>query len=183
MRIGLLLLLVSHLALACGGGANRPVPSTVTAVAPEVDPTSERLGGLGLGDTAAAVEAALGPPASKTEPVEYGATGETISDWAWPDRGVTLSMMLDAGAAGGARIESMTIKAPATLTTSRGVGIGTSRAEVERIYGAYVGIGRQPDEPDTTSPEQLIIGSLYGGTFFMFSDGKVSEIFVGAAAE
>ena len=28
-----------------------------------------------------------------------------------------------------------------------------------------------------------VIGSIYGGTFFTFADGKVSAIFVGAGAE
>ena len=75
------------------------------------------------------------------------------------------------------------ITAPSELRTSRGIGIGAARADVETTYAAYLGKGRQPDEPDTTSPTSLIIGSIYGGTFFTFEGGNVSEIFVGVGAE
>lgn len=173
---------------ACGGGkAAAPTTASTTAggqaAAALADPSSESLGGIALGDTAAAVEARLGPPDHKSEPEELGATGEIVSDWRWPAHGAVLSMALDASAAGGARVSAMIISAPSTLTTSRGVGIGTTRADVERIYQEYLGKGREPEEPDTTSAEQLIIGSVYGGTFFEFADGKVTKIFVGAGAE
>ena len=75
------------------------------------------------------------------------------------------------------------VRAPCAVRHSRGIGIGAARADVETTYAAYLGKGRQPDEPDTTSPTSLIIGSIYGGTFFTFEGGNVSEIFVGVGAE
>jgi hypothetical protein len=159
-----------------------PVAQAGAAEASDVDPTSERLGGIGVGDAAELAVDTFGEPASKSEPMEMGATGETVSSWSWPKHGLTIVMVLDAEAQSGT-VSSMTVTAPSTITTSRGVGIGTPRADVDRIYAPFFGVGREPDEPDTTSPESLIIGSVYGGTFFTFAAGKVTEIFVGAGAE
>lgn len=103
-----------------------------------------------------------------------------LSTWTWPAAGVSLSMAM---AGDQAAVHSISIASPSTLTTSRGIGIGASRAEVERVYAEHLGKGREADEPDYTSPEQLIVGSIYGGTFFGFHDGKVDSIFVGAGAE
>lgn len=162
-------------ALACGGKSSAP---TTPAPAP-APPDAEVFGQLHDGLDAAAVEALLGPPDSRTEPEEMGATGEWVSSWTWAAQGVALSMA--AGTADGApTVDAISISAPSKLTTSRGVGIGTPRAEVERIYGPY----RATDAPaESTDPDMFLVGSIYGGTFFTFTDGKVSEIFVGTGAE
>lgn len=170
------------LALVLGTAACKPSSgpgSPANAQTKLGDPTSETIGGISLGATAASVEAVLGPATDKGPAQEMAATGETISMWRWTT-GVTLAM---AGTPPALTVSSITIAPPSKLTTSRGVGIGTTRAEVERIYKASLGTGRQPGEPDTTSPESLVIGSVYGGTFFSFTDGKVTQIFVGAGAE
>lgn len=167
--------------VGCSGKGTASAPKSAAPTGTLGDPASETIGGLSLGATPASVEKLLGAPATKSPPQEMGATGEFVSDWHWTT-GETLSM---AGSTADAAptVGSITLEAPSKLTTSRGVGIGTSRAEVETIYKQLLGVGRQEGEPDTTSPEQLIIGSVYGGTFFQFTDGKVSRIFVGAGAE
>ncbi|MDX2091410.1 MAG: hypothetical protein SFX73_26355 [Kofleriaceae bacterium] len=168
------------LALVVAACKSPKAPGTPTKPPTELgDPTSETIGGISLGTTAARVEAILGPAYEKGPAQEMAATAETISTWRW-NTGVTLTMSETPPPL---KVHSINIVAPSKLTTSRGVGIGTTRAEVERIYKAFLGTGRQPDEPDHTSPESLIIGSVYGGTFFSFADGKVTEIFVGAGAE
>ena len=75
------------------------------------------------------------------------------------------------------------IAAPSTLRTSRGIGVGATRAEVEAAYRDALGKGREPNEPDATTEQLLIVGSVYGGTFFRFEGGKLVSIFVGAGAE
>lgn len=165
----------------CGGKSAAPTTGTSAPAGPLGDPASETIGGISLGATPAVVEKLLGAPATKSPPQEMGATGEFVSDWHWAT-GETLSMA--AGTADGApTVGSITIEAPSKLTTSRGVGLGSTRAEVEKVYQAFLGKGRQEGEPDTTSAESLIVGSVYGGTFFSFEGGKVSRIFVGAGAE
>ena len=178
-------LLTLSLGLSAGACTSPPTATTMptpATPAPLADATSESIGGIALGADAATVEGRLGPPTHKGPVEEMAATGEFVSDWTWADHGLHLAMA--AGTAdGAATVGSIRIEAPSALTTSRGVGIGTSRAEVERIYQAFLGAGREDGEPDTTSADSLIVGSIYGGTFFDFVDGKVTAIFVGAGAE
>ncbi len=183
-------LLLSAAALSLAACAPAAVPSSTgpestpspAATGKLGEPSSEIVGGIALGSPAKAVEELLGPPDSKGDIVEMGATGDFESEWTWKEKGVHVRMAA-ATATGEQKVASLTVEAPSKLVTSRGVGIGTTRKEVETIYRAFLGTGRQPGEPDTTSATQLIIGSIYGGTFFTFADGKVSAIFVGAGAE
>ena len=170
-----------------GGGASAPPPRGASTAAPTGpsrlgEPTSETIGGISLGLDAARIHELLGPPDAKGEMVEMGATGEFEADWTWPAKGLVLRMAAPT-ATDAPHVSAITIRAPSDLRTSRGVGVGSARADVEATYAAYLGKGREPDEPDTTSPTQLIVGSIYGGTFFTFAGGKVTEIFVGAGAE
>ncbi len=171
-------------AAACGGkskttsgGGDTTPPAPVTLG----DPASETIGGLALGDPAAKVEAALGAPTSKGEVVEWEATGDRTAEWSWDDKGVQLQM---GEVSGGFVLHSIYVKAPSTLTTSRGIGIGATFDEVDKVYKEFRGQGRQDDEPEQWDLENgITVGSVYGGTMFNFTDGKVSTIFVGAAAE
>jgi hypothetical protein len=172
-------LVVLALLGGCGGHATPASTPAASSVA-LADPTNESIGGVKTGDPSALVEKKLGAPTTKSEPQTMEATGETVSSWQWPAAGVSMTM---ASTEAGFVVRDISIVAPSKLTTSRGVGIGASRADVEKIYKDFLGKGRQEGEPDTTSPEQLIIGSIYGGTAFSFTDGKVSTIFVGAGAE
>jgi hypothetical protein len=153
-------------------------PSPAATPAP---PDRESIGGVALGDPEARVVDSLGHPDHKGEVEVWEATGESVSSWAWKDEGVRLDMMKDEG--GAFSVLAISLAAPAKVTTSRGVGIGASFAEVDRIYGPYRHLGREGDEPETWGADLIIVGTVYGGTFFTFTDGKVSEIFVGAGAE
>jgi hypothetical protein len=115
---------------ACGGAAaptvSGPAPTAAatgagaSAVAtPTADATSEKIGGIGLGDSIEAVTAAFGPPARKGAAEEWAASGEFVAAWEWPDRGLKLDMA--AGSADGEpRVGGITVSAPSQLTTSRG---------------------------------------------------------------
>jgi hypothetical protein len=126
--------------------------------------------------------ATFGEPTNKGEVIEWEATGDRVSEWVWDDRGLQLDM---AETDSGFTVLSISISAPCQETTSRGVGIGTSFDEVDRIYGEFRGVGRNEDEeePEQWDSNQIIVGSIYGGTFFDFADGRVVRIFVGAGAE
>ncbi len=177
----LVLALSLALSLASGACGGHPAkPSAPVAAGKLADPRNESIGGVDVGARSEAVEKLLGAPATKGTPQEMAATGDVLADWKWTT-GLTLTMA--AGVDHALTVHAILLEAPSKLTTSRGVGIGTSRAEVETIYKQFLGVGREDGEPDTTSPEQLIIGSVYGGTVFGFTDGKVSRIFIGAGAE
>ncbi len=168
--------------VACGGPRTAPAPQPQPPATPEAPATSESIGGIELGDPASKVEAAFGPPASKGEVVEWEATGDRTATWTWSEG---LRFEMAEGAAGAPpTVHSMSMQAPSKRTTSRGVGIGTPYADVDRIYAPFRGQGQVPEgEPVRWSPEGIIVGSVYGGTFFDFTDGKVSNVFVGAGAE
>ena len=184
LRSLLLVVLASLGSVAACGGATKPTTSAgAGSAAPAValaEPNSESIGGLKTGAKAPEVIALFGEPTTKSEPVVEEATGETVAAWTWPAKGleVRVSIMGDV-----TMVTGITIKAPSTLTTSRGVGIGAPRATVEATYAAFRTMGRDAEEPDPSNEEQIVIGSRYGGTFFTFTDGKVSDIFVGAGAE
>lgn len=177
---------VSLLALsACGGNSSEPREAAAPApssASPSADPTSETFEGLALGLTAASVEKRFGAPDQKGTPTEMGATGTFEADWEWKSLGLRLRMSA-ATAEEAPTVGAIEIEPPSKLRTSRGIGLGATRAEVEAAYRDALGKGREPDEPDATSETRLILGSVYGGTIFRFEGGKLVSVFVGAAAE
>lgn len=176
--------LVVGLAAACGGKtttASNPGSGSAAAPVALADPANESLGGLSLGDPSAKVETALGAPTSKGEVQEWAATGDRTSTWAWDGKGVSFEMAERDGAFS---VHSMSLTAPSTLTTSRGIGIGATFEQVDAAYKEFRGKGREEGEPEQWDLENgITVGSVYGGTMFNFENGKVSTIFVGAAAE
>jgi hypothetical protein len=158
-----------------GGAADPVTPASM------VDPTNESLGGIQLGDAAAKVVEVLGEPGEKGELVEWAATGERVAEWTWEAQGINLGM---AEVNDALLVHSMLIRAPSTLTTSRGIGIGATFEQVDAAYKAFRTQGREEGEPEQWDLENgITVGSVYGGTMFSFENGKVSQIFVGAAAE
>jgi hypothetical protein len=160
--------------------ASSPAPAAEHAEL--ADPTSENIGGVGLGDPAASVEAAFGPPTERSEVEEWGATGDRVSTWTWAGKGLEINMTEHAE---GFVVLSIFVSAPCTATTSRGIGIGASWEDVDATYREFRGQGLNEDEEEEPQwdRDEIIVGSIYGGTFFDFEGGKVSSIFVGAGAE
>ncbi len=132
-----------------------------------------RLGWLREGMPRADVIAKLGEPAEVEKPWEEGATGEWVSENRWPKAGV--SILFSANSEGGSQTaRGITVRAPFAEKTDRGVGIGSSEAEVRAAYAGTF-------DP---RPSGLVAGSVYGGVFFDFDDaGRVVSIFIGPGAE
>ena len=136
----------------------------------------DSLGSLRLGQSAADVTKALGKPQSKGSDVEWEAIGEWVQEWHYPKQGLTLAM--NSAKKGGAKtILSITAEAPCKLATSRGITIGSPEAEVAKTYRDV--LNRDEGEPGSL----LVAGSVYGGVMFHLKAGKVTQIFLGAAAE
>lgn len=74
-------------------------------------------------------------------------------------------------------IESITLTSPCTLATKQGIRIGSTEQEVRKAYR------KDWNREDSASSENFVAGSIYGGIIFQFQDGKVTRIFLGAAAE
>jgi len=136
----------------------------------------DSLGTLKLRQGEETVIKALGKPAAKGKDVEWEAIGEWVQEWRYPKQGLTLAMTSEKK--GGAKtLLSITAESPCQLLTSRGIQIGNTEAKVAKAY-------RDVQNKEEGEPGKLFVaGSVYGGAMFHLKDGKVVQIFIGAAAE
>lgn len=146
------------------------------------DDIDEQLGTFKPGTPAEVIIAAVGEPKSKGRMFTEEASGDFFQTWTWQD-GLSIAMSSDTRK-GPQRASRLTITSPSTLKSKKGVGIGSTRADVIKHYGSK----RAPEsEPEDTSV--FVAGSVYGGIFFKFAGttdkptDKVVEIFLGAGAE
>lgn len=136
----------------------------------------EKIGSLKLELPAQQVIKQLGKPGKKSEVKLEAATGLYVCDWDYADKGIFLQMASE-DKKDEMEINSIRITAPCKLLTARGIGIGSKKEDVEKAYAGC------PIDKEFTTKDQLVIGSVYGGVFFTFKEGKVSGIFIGAGAE
>ena len=119
-----------------------------------------------------------GDPPAGFDPVLglWGADGAYHQQWVYADCGITLGMVSEKK---GARksIESITVVSPSDLGTKSGIRIGSTEQEVMKAYASHW------NKEDSSPSKTFVAGSVYGGLMFDFDAGKVSRIFVGAAAE
>jgi hypothetical protein len=134
--------------------------------------TGESLGPLRTGLDERAVVAALGAPRDREPPIREEASGEWITAWHWPSATVVM-FAHDANGPWSAR--SLTVTAPSTLATKRGIHVGSTRAEVARAYP------RSADD-DGHDPNSYLAGSMYDGVLFTFRGDAVTSIAVGPFA-
>lgn len=137
---------------------------------------NEALGKIKLGRKAADLMPLIGKPDSKGKDTEWGAIGEWVQEWRFKSQGLTLHMA-SASKGGAKTVLTITAEAPSKLTTARGIHIGSTIAEVTKAYG------KVQDKEGSVPGKTFVAGSVYGGVIFTFASGKVSQIFIGAAAE
>ena len=137
---------------------------------------TEALGKISLGRKAADLTALIGTPESRGKETEWDAIGEWVQEWRFKSHGLVLNM--SSKSKGGAKsVLTITATAPCKLTTARGIHIGSTIADVTKAYG------KVQDKEESISGKTFVAGSIYGGIIFTFSDGVVSQMFIGAAAE
>lgn len=136
----------------------------------------ERLGGVGPGSTDAEVTKLLGKPAKASPAQEEGATGELATVWDYPEAGVNL-VLAASTKEGPFRVRNLSIAAPSQLKTSKGIGVGSSRAAVERAYA--------PDLNKELSNDALVVvgTDMYEGIKIRIDNGVVSSITLGGDGE
>lgn len=137
---------------------------------------NEALGKIKLELKAADVTAFLGKPDSKGRETEWDAIGESVQEWRFKSHGLVLNMS-SKSKAGAKTVLTITATAPSRLATTRGIQIGSSMADVAKAYGDV------QDKEQSVASKTFVAGSIYGGVIFTFTSGKVSQIFIGAAAE
>jgi hypothetical protein len=154
-----------------------PVQERQEGAGSQFNTGEERIGGLRLGLGEKDVPANIPCKPEKGKEVFQAATGEYVQTWKYSGCGMVLEM--SAERKGGAKVVlSITLTSPGKLATGRGVHIGSTEAEVIKVYGRY----RDP-EGSGEKGIQFVAGSIYDGMIFDFQNGRVVRIFLGAAAE
>lgn len=136
----------------------------------------DTLGKLALGQKAEAAIKLLGKPESKGTVTHWEATGDWVQELNYPAEGLELKVASEAKA-GPQTVLMLTATAPCALATGRGIKIGSTEAEVKKAYKDVL------NAEESKAGETLVAGSVYGGVIFTLKKGKVTEIFIGAAAE
>jgi hypothetical protein len=72
-------------------------------------------------------------------------------------------------------VRDVSVSAPRTYATKRGIHVGSTRADVERLYP------RSPDDQHD-DPSAYLVGSVYGGLLFTFKHDRVASISIGMFA-
>jgi hypothetical protein len=137
---------------------------------------SEKIGELKLDMTEAQIASVLPAKPARTREQLWGADGQYHLKWSYRAQGLTLGMVSEKKG-GAKKLESITCDARCTLKTSRGIGLGSTQADAQKAYAAEF------NKEDSTKPGVFVAGSIYGGLILNFKAGKVSAIFLGAAAE
>ncbi len=135
---------------------------------------SESLGALRIGLPEGKVLRAF------PEKWKRGAEERWEADAAWHQKWTVSGLVLDmVSEEKGApkEVASITVTAPSELATKKGLRIGSSAREVQAAYQSVW------NKEESLQFDCFVAGSIYGGLLFHFQNGKVSEIFLGAAAE
>jgi hypothetical protein len=135
----------------------------------------ERIGSLRIGLSEQKVKQIMNCNLDR-EPEKFGqADGAYHQEWKYADCGIVLGMVSDRQDAPKS-IHSITTTSPSRLSTKKGIRIGSTKRAVIKAY-------KSDWNREDGGSESFVAGSIYGGLIFQFENGKVSRIFLGAAAE
>ena len=155
-----------------------PSPVTDTSnTAPSGKIDIESFGPVKIGQPASETLKALGEPDEKTVATEWGADGLLHEDWTWISHGIKINLSSEkTNISGSMAVFSINASATCPFKTKSGIGIGNSYEDIVAAYPRDI-------NKDESSKEQVTIGSVYGGIIFTLQQNKVTNIFLGAAAE
>jgi hypothetical protein len=136
----------------------------------------ERIGEFKIDSSACIVLKILGHPQKQSKQVFSEVDALYRQIWYYSKQGITFTLVAE-NEGDNPKVAAVKITSPSRLTTDRGIKIGDSYNKVVRIYGEC------QDQADSVPFERLTAGSVYGGLIFSFRNGRVVDIFLGAAAE
>jgi hypothetical protein len=125
----------------------------------------EQVGNLHLGLSEKEVRRVIPGQPTRGPEALWGADGQYHQEWRYTAGGITLDMVSEQKG-GPKSIESLTITSPSTLHTQRGIGIGSTEAEVIKAYGPC------RNTEDSKPGKRLVAGSLFGEVKFDFQQGR-----------
>ncbi len=156
---------ISTAALAVGSAVAAPPDLSI----------AERLGALRLNLPEAEAKQAINCPMTAGKEQKWEADGSYHQEWHFAC-GVDLGMVSEKKG-GKKTVQTIKVSGASTLKTSRGIGLGAGEKDVAKAYA------KEWSKEESQMPDLFVAGSIYGGVMFTFKDHRVSEIFVGAAAE
>ncbi|MDI1480328.1 hypothetical protein [Polyangium sp. y55x31] len=177
--LGLRLLLVCGLAASCTANAAPPASPAPSGKHADADDEHrlaaaaallehEAIGGVRMGMTQADVVALLGEPSWQGKRNAESSGGFSL-EWYWKHL-ETAILFFGADAMAPMTVRGVKVVGPSPLETAKGVGIGSSRREVEAAYAAGHARGR----------EDYVVGGDEGLTFsFTLDTGTVDAIYWG----
>lgn len=136
---------------------------------------TERLGKLRFEMKAKEVVGIYGKATTQGAVENWEGVGLYVQQWNYPALGLELQMAAEKKN-GEAKIYMIKATQRCKLVTTHGIQIGSTEQEVIKAYGELKG-----DESE--AGKTFVAGSTVGGVIFTFKDGKVVEIFIGAASE
>lgn len=137
---------------------------------------NESIGNLRIGLSEEKIRQIISNCALKRESEKlWGADGAYHQKWKYVNCGITLGMVSEQKG-GKKSIESITLNSPSRLSTKRGIRIGSAESTVMKAY-------KVEWDRESSKSGYFVAGSVYGGLIFQFKNSKVSQIFLGAAAE
>lgn len=134
----------------------------------------QQLGPLRLGLKESEIKG-LGKAKASSKPVVEGATGLTVQTRTYPSQGLSITWSREKSVDPW-RVERFSAASPNVWKTPQGIGLGSKAELVRSTYASLL-------DAESSGPEQLVVGSIYGGVMFTLKQGRVVRIFVGAAAE
>ena len=138
-------------------------------------PFRETIVGLEQGTEDGIVVRQLGAPKSKSVANFSEASGTYLAEWGFGD-GVS-AMMEGANRDEKFEVKLLVVLPPSKLKTAKGIGIGSTRKEVDAAYGDAI------DKTASTS-EFVLVGEQFGGLKFRFDrDAKVTSMALGSDGE
>jgi hypothetical protein len=116
----------------------------------------------------------LGEPNVKTNNELWGADGEYHQTFKYSGMGIELDMIGENEE--DKTVNIITVQNPCDYKTTKGLSIGSDYEDVKETYKEYL-------NPEFSNSKSIVAGSIYGGVTFIFENGKVKSIFIGASAE
>jgi hypothetical protein len=137
----------------------------------------ESFGGIRLEQSGQEVIKLLGQPEKEGPVTKQEADGNYVQTWRYPSKGLELTMSSAHAKDRAKSVAAILAKSPCPFKTRQGIQIGSAESATRKAYADHA------ERETSTETGVFIAGSVYGGIFFHFSHGKVSQIFFGAAAE